>query len=138
MILNSVVKSIHIYNCALYNLCFTNQLKILSFVAMHRFKYEWTLVSAMELYFLFKSWSAYSAGEKLRSQCPRTYLNKRFLPRQKLPQHHSRYPICTAWKPIPHRSKIQQELKYPHWVTIHRFLLIKKQLYSNYIEIHFT
>ena len=94
--------------------------KILSFVAMHRFKYEWTLVSAMELYFLFKSWSAYSAGEKLRSQCPRTDLNKRSLPRPK---------TTTAWKlipgVIPHRIEILH-IEALHWVHSNSFYLVKK------------
>ena len=47
----------------------------------------------------------------------------------------------TAWKLIPHRYKISKNWNPPHWV--HRFfknwfLLIQKQLYSNYIQTHFT
>ena len=58
-------------------------------------------------------------------QCPRTNLNKRFLPRPK---------ITTAWNLIPHRSKISKNWNPPHWIPLHRFfknwfLLIQKQLY---------
>ena len=38
-------------------------------------------------------------GSVVTSQCPRTDLNKRFLPRPK---------TITAWKLIPHRSKISK------------------------------
>ena len=68
------------------------------------------------------------------SQCPRTDLNKRFLPRPK---------TITAWKHIPHRSRMNENWNPPHWVPLHRFfknwfLLIQKQLYSNYIQTHFA
>ena len=68
------------------------------------------------------------------TQCPRTDLNKRFLPRPK---------TTTAWNIILHRSKISKDWNPPHWVPLHRFfknwfLLIQKQLYSNYIQTHFT
>ena len=61
-------------------------------------------------------------------------LNKRFLPRAK---------TTTAWKLIPHRSKISKNWNPPHWVPLHRFfknwfLLIQKQLYNNNIQAHFT
>ena len=67
-------------------------------------------------------------------QCPRRGLSKRFLPRAK---------ITTVWKPIPHRSKISKNWNPPDWVSHYRFfknwfLLIQKQLYSNYIQNHFT
>ena len=70
----------------------------------------------------------------LVTQCPRTGLNKRFLPKPK---------TTIAWKLIPHRSKISNNWNPPHWVPLHRFfknwfLLIQKQLYSNYIQTHFT
>ena len=59
-------------------------------------------------------------------QCPRTDLNIRNLPRPK---------TTTAWKLIPHRSKISKNWNPPHWVPLHRFfknwfLLMQKQLYS--------
>ena len=68
------------------------------------------------------------------AQRPRVDLNKRFLPR---PNN------TTVWKLIPHRSKISKNWNPPHWVPLHRFfknwfLLIQKQLYSNYIQTHFT
>ena len=68
------------------------------------------------------------------TQCPRTDLNKRFLPRPK---------TTTAWKLTPHRSKISKNWNPHWWVPLHRFfknwfLLIQKQLYSNYIQTHFT
>ena len=61
-------------------------------------------------------------------------LNKRFLPRPN---------TTTAWKLIPHMSEISKNWNPPHWVPLHRFfknwfLLIQKQLYSNYIQTHFT
>ena len=63
------------------------------------------------------------------SQCPRTSLNKRFLPRPK---------TITVWKLIPHRSKISETwnpLRFPlHRFFKNWFLLIQKQLYSNYIQ----
>ena len=70
----------------------------------------------------------------VRSQCPRTHLNKRFLPRPK---------TTTAWKLIPHRSKISKNWNPPRWVHLYRFfknwfLLVHKQLHSNYIQTHFT
>ena len=69
-----------------------------------------------------------------KSQCPRTDLNKRFLPRPK---------TITAWKLITHRSKISKNWNPPWRVPIHRFfknwfLLIHKQLYSKYIQAHLT
>ena len=72
--------------------------------------------------------------QNMEAQCPRTDLNKRFLSRPK---------TITAWKLIPHRSKINKNWNPPHWVPLHRFfknwfLLIQKQLYSNYIQTHFT
>ena len=74
--------------------------------------------------------------KKLRmyTQCPRTKINKRFLPRAK---------TTTAWKLIPHRSKISKNWNPPHWDPLHRFfknwfLLVQKQLYNNYIQTHFT
>ena len=68
------------------------------------------------------------------SQCPRTDLNKRFLPRPK---------TISAWKLKPYRSKISKNWNPPWWVPLHRFfknwfLLIQNQLYSNYIQTHFT
>ena len=68
------------------------------------------------------------------AQCPRTDLNKRFLPTPK---------TTTAWKLIPHRSKFSKNWNLPRWVPLHRFfknrfLLIQKQLYNNYIQTHFT
>ena len=67
----------------------------------------------------------------IHSQCPRTDLNKRLLPRPK---------TTTAWKLIPHRSKISKNWNPPR---VHRFLknwflIIQKQLYSNYVQTHFT
>ena len=67
-------------------------------------------------------------------QCPRSDLNKRFLPRAK---------TTTAWKLIAHRSKISQNWIPPHWVLRfgffkNWFLPIQKQLYNNYIQTHFT
>ena len=49
----------------------------------------------------------------------------------------------TAWKLIPHRSKNSKNWNPPRWVPLHRFLknwflLIQKQLYSNYIQTNFT
>ena len=60
------------------------------------------------------------------SQCPRTDWNKRFLPGPK---------TITAWKLIPHRSKISKKWNPLRWVPLHRFfknlfLLRQKQLYS--------
>ena len=68
------------------------------------------------------------------SQCPRADLNKKFLPRPK---------TTTAWKCIPHRSKISKNWNPPYWDPLHRFfknlfLLIQKLLYNNYIQTHFT
>ena len=68
------------------------------------------------------------------TQCPRTDLNKRSLPRPK---------TTTAWKLIPYRSKITKNWNPPRWVPLHRifknrFLLIQKQLYIEYIQTHFT
>ena len=68
------------------------------------------------------------------SQCPRTDLNKRSLPRPR---------TTTAWKLIPHRSKISKNWNPTRWVPLHRFfknwfLLMRKQLYINYIQTHFT
>jgi len=68
------------------------------------------------------------------SQCPKTDLNKKYLPRPK---------TTTAWKLILHRSKISKNWNLPLWVPPHRFfknwfLLIQQQLYSNYIQTHFT
>ena len=68
------------------------------------------------------------------AQCPRKDLNKRFLPRPK---------TITAWKLIPHRSKISKNWNPPHWVPLHRFFknrfsLMQKQLYIEYIQTHFT
>ena len=70
----------------------------------------------------------------LQSQCPRTDLNKRFLPRPK---------TITAWKLIPYRSKISKNWNPLRWVPLYRFfktwfLLIQKQPYINYIQTHFT
>ena len=45
-------------------------------------------------------------------QCARTDLNKRFLPRPK---------TITAWKLIPHRSKISKKWNPLRWVPLHRF-----------------
>ena len=63
------------------------------------------------------------------AQCPRTDFNKRFLPRTK---------TIIAWKLIPHRSKSSKNWNPLWWVPLYRtcknwFLLIQKQLYSNYI-----
>ena len=60
------------------------------------------------------------------SQCPRTNLNKRSLTRPK---------TTTAWKLIPHRSKISKNRNPPRWFPLHRFfkywfLLMRKQLYN--------
>ena len=68
------------------------------------------------------------------TQCPRTDLNKKSLPRLK---------TTTAWKLISHRSKISKNWNLPRWVPLHRFfknwfLLMRKQLYNNYIQTHFT
>ena len=68
------------------------------------------------------------------TQCHRADSNKRSLPRPT---------TTTAWKLIPQRSKISKNWNPPHWVPLHRFfknwfLLIQNQLYSNYIQIHFT
>ena len=68
------------------------------------------------------------------TQCPRTDLNERFLSRPK---------TTTAWKLTPHRSKISKNWNPHWWVPLHRFfknwfLLIQKQLHSNYIQTHFT
>ena len=46
------------------------------------------------------------------SQRPRTDLNKRSLPRPK---------TTTAWKLIPHRSKISKNRNPPRWVPLYRF-----------------
>ena len=59
-------------------------------------------------------------------QCPRTDWKKTFLSSTK---------TITAWKLIPHRSKISENWNPPHCVPLHRFyknwfLLIQKQLYS--------
>ena len=67
-------------------------------------------------------------------QCPRTDLNKRSFPRPK---------TTTAWKLIPHTSKISKNWNPPWCVTLHRFfknwfLLMQKQLYNNRIQTHFT
>ena len=69
-----------------------------------------------------------------KTQCPRTKINKRFLLRAK---------TTTAWKLIPHRSKISKNWNPPHWDPLHRFFknwfsLIQKLLYSNYVQTHFT
>ena len=66
------------------------------------------------------------------SQCPRTNLNKRSLTRPK---------TTTAWKLIPHRSKISKNWNPPWWVPLHIFFknlfsLMPKQLYNNYIQTH--
>ena len=68
------------------------------------------------------------------TQCPSIDLIKRFLPRPK---------SIAAWKLITNRSKISKNWNPPNWVPLHRFfknwfLLIQKQLYSNYIPTHFT
>ena len=52
------------------------------------------------------------ATQWLLSQCLRTDLNKSFLPRSK---------TITAWKLIPHRSKISKNWNPPWWVPLHRF-----------------
>ena len=69
-----------------------------------------------------------------RSQCPRIHLNQRSLPRPT---------TTTAWKLIPHRSKISKDGNPPQWVPLHRFfknwfLLIQNQLYNDYVQTHFT
>ena len=61
-------------------------------------------------------------------------LNKRSLPRPK---------TTTAWKIIPHRSKIGKNWNNSQWVPLHWFfknwfLLMWKQLYNNYIQTHLT
>ena len=61
------------------------------------------------------------------SQCPRAYLNKKFLSRPK---------TTAAWTLVPHRSKISKNWNPLHWVPLHRFfknlfLLIQKHFYSN-------
>ena len=71
---------------------------------------------------------------KRTPECPRTDLDKIFLP---LPK------TTTAWKLIPQWSKISKIWNPPHWKALHRFFkkwffLILKQLYSNYIQTHFT
>ena len=76
----------------------------------------------------------YRISPSCKAQRPRTDLNKRSLPRPK---------TTTAWKLTPHRSKISKNWNPPHWVHLHKlfknwFLLIWKQLYSNYIQTHFT
>ena len=62
---------------------------------------------------------------KNHTQCPRTDLNKRFLPRPK---------TTTTWKLIPHRPKFSKNWNPPRWVPLHTFfknwyLLIQKQLH---------
>ena len=83
-----------------------------------------------------KGWASasFASLEMDGSQCPRTDLNKRFLPRPK---------TITAWKLPLYRSKISKNWNPPRWVPLHRFfknwfLLIQKQLYNNYIQTHFT
>ena len=69
------------------------------------------------------------------AQCPRTDLNKRFLPRPN---------TITALKLIPQRFKICKNRNIPHWVHYIDFsqtdfyYIIENQLYSNHIQTHFT
>ena len=49
-------------------------------------------------------------GKSGTAQCPRTDLNKTFLPK-----------TITAWKLIPYRSKISKNWNPQHWVPLHRF-----------------
>ena len=75
-----------------------------------------------------------SSLKKMSTVCPRADLNNMFLPRPK---------TTTAWKLIPHRSKISKNWNPPHWDPLHRFfkncfLLLQKQLCSNYIQTYFT
>ena len=81
---------------------------------------------------LFSKPNSYLGGP---SQCPRTDLDKRSLPRPK---------TTTAWKLTPHSSKISKNWNPPHWDP-HRlhhrffknwFLLIQKQLCN--IQTHFA
>ena len=79
-----------------------------------------------------KNPSAFSAKEvKFTTQCPRTDLNKRFLPRPKGKDHHGMkaYPIGLKSLRIE--------------IPLHRFfknvsLLLQNMLYTNYIQSHFT
>ena len=66
---------------------------------------------------------------KVNSSVLEQILNKRSSPRAK---------INTAWKIIPHSSKITKNRNPPHWVPLltifkNQFFLIQKQLYNEYI-----
>ena len=56
------------------------------------------------------------------TQCPRTDLNKRFLPRPK---------TITAWKLIPHRPKISKNWNPPQMVPLHKFFKKRFYLHNN-------
>ena len=88
----------------------TNSIKIV----LSRKKAWFSFILASENSFLFLQINifenSFSSEHHSRAQCPRTNLNKRFLPRPK---------TITAWKLIPHRSKISKNWNPPHWVPPH-------------------
>ena len=104
-----------------YCLCIILQLKCILLVhpLNRRFLSQTYLSSQQHLQkvrnYLVKQWNN-------TSQCPRTDLNKRFLPRPK---------TTTAWNLIPQRSKISKNWNPPHWVSLHRFFKNWFLLYKN-------
>ena len=92
-------------------------------VTKYHFHLSWTffpnvLVELAKLWFAMKknlSMHVFCIEHTLitrKSQCPRLDLKKRFLPRPN---------TTTAWKFIPHRSKISKNWNPPLWVPLHRF-----------------